>query len=760
MADGTSGAAAVAPGTGAPAELAAGADPRGVGVGREPSGSGVDGTSGAGAAMGPAQAVIKPASPMTSARRRCTLASLARPPRAAKLEERSRRRLWLGGANDRRAHAHAVRAGRVQRGCPLRRDPPNHHQRQPGRRAHTSQQALTRGRTSVGFGRCRKHRPGRNVAGALTRRQVRFGPRADRDADDGRRSQQPSRIVGRQILLADVPDVRSVGPGGQGHVDAVVDDEGHLGLLANGLQVMCELEQLEGGGLFGAQLDRGDSTAQGVGDDTRQLFRRHEPSIRQEVEAQCCAETIGIPDEHFGVGQKVSALARVKHAPYNRGRVQDRGGISEASRLLQEGLQLLEVRSREVDAAVRRAEDRARQITEEARERALEIVAEAESQRASLEEQVAALRTEVAAARKELADLKAAPKETRSAAAHKENRAAAPEPIVAVPIPAVAPAPAAAAPVEAAPAESAPVEAAAAETAASADVVEPAGTPRWGRQSSSAAAQQAIRERGTRPRWLPPWLPFVILVLAAAGLVAANVDAVGGGARTLVGDTFSSASPTPDVIVVSFAPTNVASPTSQPALTVATATTIATSIAAVAGSLPQLTATRAPALTVSGAQASSTGPTATPRTTATVAATPQPASVPPARAPLTPPVPPPDVLSPDGPIVAAYTAYSNYIVKTGDTLNRVASDFGVTGESISHASGLSDPNLLQPGQLLTIPRDSGWLYRVQPNDTLEQIAARFGVSVQDLLTASMLSSPSVRPGDLLFIPNRATPAPK
>jgi hypothetical protein len=69
--------------------------------------------------------------------------------------------------------------------------------------------------------------------------------------------------------------------------------------------------------------------------------------------------------------------------------------MSEASRLLQEGLQLLDDRTREVDTLVRRAEDRARQITEEARERALEITAEAESQRARLEEQVAALRTDV-----------------------------------------------------------------------------------------------------------------------------------------------------------------------------------------------------------------------------------------------------------------------------------------------------------------------------------------------------------------------------
>ena len=62
-----------------------------------------------------------------------------------------------------------------------------------------------------------------------------------------------------------------------------------------------------------------------------------------------------------------------------------------------------------------------------------------------------------------------------------------------------------------------------------------------------------------------------------------------------------------------------------------------------------------------------------------------------------------------------------------------------------------------PGQALTIPRESGWLYRVQPNETPEQIAARFGTTVEDLLAASMITSSSVRAGELLFIPNRVLP---
>jgi LysM repeat protein len=62
--------------------------------------------------------------------------------------------------------------------------------------------------------------------------------------------------------------------------------------------------------------------------------------------------------------------------------------------------------------------------------------------------------------------------------------------------------------------------------------------------------------------------------------------------------------------------------------------------------------------------------------------------------------------------------------------------------------------------VLTIPRDSGWLYRVQQGDTLDLISMRFTVPVDVLLAANNLVAPSVRPGELVFIPDRGTPAPK
>jgi LysM repeat protein len=143
----------------------------------------------------------------------------------------------------------------------------------------------------------------------------------------------------------------------------------------------------------------------------------------------------------------------------------------------------------------------------------------------------------------------------------------------------------------------------------------------------------------------------------------------------------------------------------------------------------------------------------------TLASTRLPVAVVPSPAPLvTPSASLPYDVSPEGPIVAAYTTYFTYSVRPGDTLNRVASEFGVSGASIMRASGLVDPNLLLPGQVLTIPRQSGWLYRVQNGETLDTVALRFGISASDLVDA--LNSPAVRPGDLLFIPNSALPDQK
>src|SRR6266568_2641010 len=91
------------------------------------------------------------------------------------------------------------------------------------------------------------------------------------------------------------------------------------------------------------------------------------------------------------------------------------GGLAEGSRLLQEGLQLLDERKREVDAILEDARERALVIKDEAEQHAQQLTADAERQRAELEEQVAALRSEAAALREELAAMRSPPRGSRGA---------------------------------------------------------------------------------------------------------------------------------------------------------------------------------------------------------------------------------------------------------------------------------------------------------------------------------------------------------
>jgi LysM repeat protein len=85
----------------------------------------------------------------------------------------------------------------------------------------------------------------------------------------------------------------------------------------------------------------------------------------------------------------------------------------------------------------------------------------------------------------------------------------------------------------------------------------------------------------------------------------------------------------------------------------------------------------------------------------------------------------------------------------------VARMYGVSTASVANASGLANPDRLQVGQVLTIPNQPGWLYRVQPGETLDQIASRTGVSIDAIATVSGLTAATVRPGQVILIPDLA-----
>ena len=100
-----------------------------------------------------------------------------------------------------------------------------------------------------------------------------------------------------------------------------------------------------------------------------------------------------------------------------------------------------------------------------------------------------------------------------------------------------------------------------------------------------------------------------------------------------------------------------------------------------------------------------------------------------------------------------------YYVQEGDTPAVIAGTFGVTVELLLQANGMTLEGVLSVGMTLTIPSSAVYpppgdsTYIIQEGDTLEGIASRFGVQLQALLQVNNLFSDiQLRVGQSLLIP--------
>jgi membrane-bound lytic murein transglycosylase D len=110
----------------------------------------------------------------------------------------------------------------------------------------------------------------------------------------------------------------------------------------------------------------------------------------------------------------------------------------------------------------------------------------------------------------------------------------------------------------------------------------------------------------------------------------------------------------------------------------------------------------------------------------------------------------------------AQKSVSTHIVRSGDTLSDIASEYNVSVTALKRANGLKGSRIY-PGKKLDVPApvdtskstrtatESG-TYKVRKGDTLYDIARRFGVSISDLLRANGLQTSRIYPGDVLRIP--------
>lgn len=91
---------------------------------------------------------------------------------------------------------------------------------------------------------------------------------------------------------------------------------------------------------------------------------------------------------------------------------------------------------------------------------------------------------------------------------------------------------------------------------------------------------------------------------------------------------------------------------------------------------------------------------------------------------------------------------TQYTVKSGDTLSGIAAKYGTTYQVLAQINGIADPNKINVGQVLTIPTTgatatTGKVYTVQRGDTLSGIAAKFGTTYVALAQRNGISNPNL-----------------
>lgn len=92
-----------------------------------------------------------------------------------------------------------------------------------------------------------------------------------------------------------------------------------------------------------------------------------------------------------------------------------------------------------------------------------------------------------------------------------------------------------------------------------------------------------------------------------------------------------------------------------------------------------------------------------------------------------------------------------YTVQPNDTLSEIAVKYGTTVSAIASANGISNPNLIYPGQKLNITKGSGsssngssaQYYTIQSGDTLSGIASKYGTTVSKLQSLNGIKNANV-----------------
>lgn len=79
-----------------------------------------------------------------------------------------------------------------------------------------------------------------------------------------------------------------------------------------------------------------------------------------------------------------------------------------------------------------------------------------------------------------------------------------------------------------------------------------------------------------------------------------------------------------------------------------------------------------------------------------------------------------------------------YTIQPGDLLSFIASDYGVSVDSIIWANNLANANSIRPDQIIRIPPVSGVIHKVKSGDTVASISKKYGVDSDKILAFNQL----------------------
>lgn len=99
------------------------------------------------------------------------------------------------------------------------------------------------------------------------------------------------------------------------------------------------------------------------------------------------------------------------------------------------------------------------------------------------------------------------------------------------------------------------------------------------------------------------------------------------------------------------------------------------------------------------------------------------------------------------------TSYQNYTITKGDNLYAIAREYNTTVDNLMEINNLKT-NLLSIGQVIKVPTTSSGnqnTYTVQSGDTLYSIARKFGTTVTDIQNKNNLSGTTLSIGQVLKI---------